>query len=147
MLCVAFIFLPLPSPPLSAASVQCTGAGSSCKGSGLCNGPAAGCCRPGQRVLHRQGLQGNSQGTPGTQEKTCQKQVMCAQMHIHTYMHTRTFVRTCIRTCMHNNAHMCTRGSVFGREVVGEEDRQLTFVMMLLVNRVFSILNLLFLAS
>ena len=58
---------------------------------------------------------------------TCTCTLTCTHAHLYTR----------IRTGMHNNAHMCTRGSVFGREVVGEEDRQLTFVMMLLVNRVF----------
>ena len=44
VLCLVLIIFPPPVPSLSAAAVQCFGAGSSCKGSGFCNGSAAGRC-------------------------------------------------------------------------------------------------------
>lgn len=44
VLCLVLIFFLFTTPSLSAAAVQCIRVGSSCKGSGFCNGPATGRC-------------------------------------------------------------------------------------------------------
>ena len=55
---------------------------------------------------------------------------ICMYVHAHTctimniYAHTCTYMHICtVCSYTYVNAHMCTGSSVFGREVVGEEDR------------------------